>query len=227
MLIAEELEEEQDLFRPTWERFRGYGVLGLPFASGHLLAFQRMTASSVGPPSTSIWHRDPSGCWTMLVDTTPDRSCPRFFGAAMDRVVVEDIDLSWDGPRRLSLRAPEHGLQWGIRLTSDFVTRTLSWMGSLVPGAAWRNQRVHSLVGRVGGKALGVGKLSLSGRVPNGQRFLAVPRMVFGIEATAAVVQGKDLGSMGPLQEQARLGDFWIPNGGLFAIGGAAIESLD
>ena len=45
--------------------------------------------------------------------------------------------------------------------------------------------------------------------------------------ATAAVVDGVDLGPMGALERQARLGDFWIPNRGIFAFGDARFEVLD
>ena len=31
------------------ERFTGYGVMGVPFASGHYLALRDMVATSVGP----------------------------------------------------------------------------------------------------------------------------------------------------------------------------------
>ena len=38
------------------ERFAGYGVMGLPFASGHVLAMRRFPASSIGPGYSSVWH---------------------------------------------------------------------------------------------------------------------------------------------------------------------------
>ncbi len=227
-LMAEDLEGKPNLLRPTWDRFHGYGVMGLPFASGHLLAFRRMTASSIGPPFTAVWHRDPSGWWTMLVDTDPERSCARFFGRGMGRVMmVEEIELSWGGPRWLSLRVPEFGLQLGIRLSSDTITRALNWLGSILPGAVWRSSWGRSTMGRVGGQALGAGHLSLSGRAPNGQSYFALPKVVFRIGAAAAVVRGEDLGPMGPLQKQASVGDFWIPNQGVFAIGEAGFESIE
>ena len=47
------------------ERFTGYGVMGMPFASGHYLALRDMVASSVGPAYRAIWHRDPEGRWTI------------------------------------------------------------------------------------------------------------------------------------------------------------------
>jgi len=42
--------EDRTLIAPgREERFFGYGVMGLPFASEHVLALRRFTASSVGP----------------------------------------------------------------------------------------------------------------------------------------------------------------------------------
>jgi hypothetical protein len=227
MHCAEELEEKRHLFNESWERFRGYGVMGLPFASGHVLAFRRMADSSLGPAFTSIWHRDPAGTWTMMVSEDPWLTCPRFFGSAVDRVVHTEIDLSWDEPMRLSLRVPEERVQWGIRLSSDFFTRSMSWAGRVMPGRVRRSRWVLGPLGRLGGRILGLGHLSLAGVSPNGQRYVAFPRLLWRIEASAAVVNGQELGPIGPLPRQARLGQFPIPNGGVFAFGEAAFERLD
>ena len=126
----------------------------------------------------------------------------------------------------LSVRVPERGLQWGMRMSSDVLTRTLSWMVSAVPEKAWIWSNLLLPAGRLAGRILGVGELSLTGRAPNGQRFVVVPRVLFRIEAAAAVVEGQDLGSVGPLRQQARLGDFWIPNRGIFATGSAGCEAV-
>jgi hypothetical protein len=224
MLLAEQLEERKSPFGRPIERFRGYGVLGSPFLSGHFLSFRRTTSSSLGSPFTSIWHRDPKGYWTMVVDTDPALSCPRYFGEAMDRILVKDIGLAWEGPNRLSLEIPELGLEWGLRFSSDVVTRALGWVGSVFPGAFWRVPWMRSMVSGVGGRALGVGHLSFSGRAPEGQKFFLVPKALFRVEATVAVVGGEDLGPMGPLSEQVRIGDLWLPNGGLFGIGEAGFR---
>ena len=69
------------------------------------------------------------------------------------------------------------GLHWGIRLSSDIVTRAMSWGGTILPGAVWRNSRARFTIGRFGGKALGVGKLCFSGRTPNGQEYVLTNRM--------------------------------------------------
>lgn len=225
--LSEEMERDPLLPGGSEERFAGYGVMGLPFASGHLLAFRRMTASSIGPPYTTVWHRDPFGRWMFFTDVEPDLSCPRFFGGALDEVVRGEIELSWDGPYELSLRIPETRLQWGVRLSSDLWTRGMSTGGRMVPGALWRNERFLSALGPAGGRLLGLGNMALTGALPNHQRFWAAPRSLWRVEASAAILDGRDLGDMAPLKEQARLGDLWIPNDGIFAVGEARFEGFD
>lgn len=59
--LATETEQRPKLPEGGEERFGGYGIMGLPFSSGHVLAMRRFPASSIGPTYTSIWHRDPAG----------------------------------------------------------------------------------------------------------------------------------------------------------------------
>lgn len=225
--LAEGLEGVASLPAAAGERFRGYGVVGLPFDSGHVLAFRRSSASSLGRAYSTVWHRDPDGAWTFFTNVAPEVSCPRFFAAASARVVVGEVELSWDGPFDLSLRVPDAGLQWGVRLSSDVRTRILSTVGKLMPGPLRRQDRVLGVVSAVAGPLLGVGRLAFSGRSPNGQRFQAVPSLVWRIEATAAMLDHEDLGRIAPLPRQVRLGDFWIPNGGVFAFGESRFEAFD
>jgi hypothetical protein len=225
--LAEEMEADPRLPAGAGERFRGYGVIGLPFDSGHVLAFRRISASSLGPAYTTVWHRDPAGCWTFFTDVDPELSCPRFFSAALTKVVPGEVGLSWDGPFDLSMRVPEAGLQWGVRLSSDLRTGALSAVGRMMPGPLWRADRVLGAAGAVAGRVLGVGKLALSGTSPNGQGFQAASILVWRVAATAAMLDREDLGRIAPLHGQARLGDFWIPNGGLFAFGESRFQDLD
>src|SRR5580704_16445577 len=62
--FAREREEKPELPEGTCERVSGYGVMGLPFQSRHLLGLRRWTASSIGEAFTSIWHRNREGQWT-------------------------------------------------------------------------------------------------------------------------------------------------------------------
>lgn len=47
--LIEQLEASASLPAGSNERFSGYGVMGLPFRSAHILAMRRFPASSVGP----------------------------------------------------------------------------------------------------------------------------------------------------------------------------------
>ncbi|MGW8267486.1 MAG: hypothetical protein ACWGSQ_14055 [Longimicrobiales bacterium] len=226
-VLAEEMERSPEVPTGSDERFVGYGVMGVPFSSGHVLAFRRMTATSVGGPYTTVWHRSPQGRWTFFTDSEPTQSCPRFFGAALDEVVTGEIELSWEGPFELSLRVPEAGFLWGVRLAPDLKTRGISALGRLLPAPVWRSEVALSLLGTVGGPLLGLGQLALAGSAPNGQHFRAAPKLLWRVEATAAILDRVDLGEMDPLPEQVRIGDFWIPNDGIFAIGSARFDRFD
>src|SRR5215472_12925720 len=65
------------------ERFAGYGIMGQPFRSGHVLAVRRFPYNTIGAAYTSVWHCDLAGRWTMWSDASPLCSCPRYFGPAL------------------------------------------------------------------------------------------------------------------------------------------------
>jgi len=215
---------------PPWagrERFGGYGVMGLPFASGHILGMRRFPASSVGPGYTSVWHRDPAGGWTFYSDVEPLQSCNRFFGSAVEAFHRTPIALEWTGPRSLRIDVATAGLVWESRFASTPATRLMNLMGSVLPEALWRSGVVLDAMGAVAGPLLRAGKLRLRGRVPNGQAFIASPRLIWAIPEATAVLAGEELGPVGPVPEQAALGDFMIPQRGLLAFGMAFFEPFD
>ena len=67
--IAERLEQHAELPKGKEEQFAGYAVMGLPFASGHVLGLRHFPASSLGPGYTSVWHRNPGGRWVFCQGT--------------------------------------------------------------------------------------------------------------------------------------------------------------
>lgn len=212
--------------REDRERFNGYGVMGLPFASGHILGLRRFPASSIGPGYTSIWHRNPAGDWTFYADAEPLQSCSRFFGNAVAESRYTPIMIDWTGPRSLSVRIAGE-MEWDLTLKSTLVTRLMTGLGSLLPEALWHSERVLSAMGVMASVLLGAGKLRLAGTAPNGQRFIANPRLIWIIRESRAVIKGEDLGALGPVSPQAWLGDFAIPNRGILAFGNAAFEPFD
>jgi hypothetical protein len=219
MVLAAEMERTKGRPDRACERIRGYGVTGLSFVSGHILAFHRVTQSSIGPAYTAIWHRSPDGIWMAMVDVDPERASGRYFGSAFQRVLVDRIELEWKGRKRLHLRAPAARLQWAIRLASDPATRLLSWVTRALPEGLREQEWALGILGWAAGWTVGTESSSLTGRTPNGQRFAAVPRTVWRVEASAAVAGGEDLGPLGPHPAQARIGEIRIPRGDIFVFG--------
>ena len=208
------------------ERFAGYGIMGLPFRSGDVIAMRRFPASSLGPGYTSVWHRDPAGQWTFYSDRDLMQSCNRYFGSAVARGKVTPIDVRWPGPEQIVVQVPGE-LTCDVRLAATPATRVMNGMGRAMPDALWRNRVVLTAMAAAAGAALRAGRLSMQGTTPNGQRFIANPRLIWMAAESTAVLNGRSLGPAGPLTEQARLGDFWIPQRGLFAVGSAFFEPLD
>jgi hypothetical protein len=193
--------------------------MGLPFSTGHVLGLRRWTASSVGVGFTSIWHRDPVGRWTFYETVGGESGCRRYFGADVGRVEIGPIRLDWETSNRVHVRTADGSVEWTIEAGSTLMTRLMSAVGASVPAAAWRSPSVLAAMGTVAGRALGVGKLRLTGQTSNSQHFDANPRRIWYVTASRAVVEGVDLGPPGPLTEQARMADFYFPQRGVLAVG--------
>ncbi len=95
----------------------------------------------------------------------------------------------------------------------------MSVVGSALPLAAWRSRPVLAAMGHLAGSLLRVGRVKLTGMTSNRQRFDANPLRIWYVTDSHAVVEGSELGPIGPLAEQAHLGDFYIPQRGIFARG--------
>ncbi len=209
------------------ERFNGYGVMGLPFASGHVLAMRRFTSSSVGPGYTSVWHRTPNGDWTFYANVPPRQACTRFFGAIAADAVDTEIRITWSGPSHLNITMPAMQFSWDLEVGATTATRIMNAAGRLLPHTAWQSRTLLAVMGSVAGPLLSVGKVGLYGRVPNGQHFIANPRVLWAVLSSHACLAGEDFGPPGAVEPQAHLGDFWIPQRGILAIGQAYFEVFD
>lgn len=225
--VVEQLEAAPSLPTGADERFNGYGVMGLPFSSGHILAMRRFSASSLGPGYTSVWHRTPAGEWVFYATVPPRQSCTRFFGVLASDSMQTAISITWLAPFRLRVTIPAVSLDWDVGVGSTLATRLMNAAGRLLPRAAWHSSAVLAAMGRVAGPLLGVGRVGLEGSVPNGQRFIANPRVLWAITDSRAVLAGENLGPPGPVRPQAHLGGFWIPQRGMFAIGQSYFEPFD
>jgi hypothetical protein len=226
--LVDSLEQGAQLPSGNEERFAGYGVMGVPFSSGDILAMRRFPASSLGQGYTSVWHRDSQGRWTFYSDVPPQLACPRYFGSAIGEAVVREIGITWTSPRDVTIAIEEDpGLDWHLSLAETPATRLLNAVGGVLPDALWRKEAVLKPMGKAASLMLRAGRLGLTGQVPNHQRFIANPMLIWAIQSSTARMGDQDLGSVGSLPLQTRLGDFWIPQRGIFAIGRAFFEPLD
>lgn len=201
--------------------------MGLPFISGHLLALRRFPVTSVGPGYRSVWHRDPRGRWTFFQDAPPGQACTRYFGAAVSEVVAAQINLDWTGLQDLSISVTgsQRRLDWRIILRSTVSTGVMNAVGAVMPESWWRRPALLAAMGPIAGRMLGVGRVRLVGRVPNGQRFVVNPIRALRVAGSRATLDGADLGEIGPAPSQGALADFLIPQRGIFAIGRALFDT--
>jgi hypothetical protein len=223
--VARRIEQGSPIPPGGAERFVGYGVMGLPFSSGHVLALRRFPSSSIGPGYTAIWHRTAQGSWTIWADIEPPKACPRYFGSELEQAIQAPIELLWRDPFRMTAKIyAGQALDWQIEIGSTFVTRSLSAVAKMIPDSLWRRRSVRTVMGAVAGPLLGAGRLSLDGIAPNGQWFEANPKLIWFVTGGRALLHGADLGPSGSLDQQGSLGDFLIPQRGIFAVGQSLFE---
>ncbi len=217
--FARRVEDHPALPPGDGERVSGYGVMGLPFRSGHVLGLRRWTASSIGESFTSIWYRDPEGTWTFYESARCEIACSRYFGADVARFRLGAISLDWQGSHRLHVTTGDAAVDWTLELGATPFSRALSAVASALPERAWQSAPLLHAMGPLAGRMLGVGKVRLTGLTSNAQHFQANPLRLWYVIASTAVVEGQELGPTGPLAQQAHMADFYFPQRGLFAVG--------
>jgi hypothetical protein len=224
-----DLASELSQLTPTRERFpwpgyeyvKGWGVFGLPFDSGHVLALRVFPANDFGPYRT-IWHRDPAGKWSIYVDGPRlDTACPRYYGAACERTDFARFNLTWTGPMSLRIEVERPSIQWTL---TAIETPTLSFLNSVsasLPLGTWRPPaliRAREAMARW----LGMGNIQMAGTMPNGQWGILMPQRMYFIEESKAVIDGVDLGAPARLDETPKIGAIPLPARGVLAVGQAA-----
>jgi len=224
--LVEQIEKNSLLPEANADRFAGYAVVGLPFPSGHVLALRRFPASSLGPGYTSVWHRNAHGTWTFYSTVEAEQSCSKYFGNEVEKNVHANIQIVWTAPDTLQVVAEcAPPLTWEITLTETAASRLMNFAARQLPDSFWQKRFMLGFMGLAARVILGTGKMNLAGRTPNGYEFIANPKQVWLVKSSRAVVDGVDLGPVGPLSSQARLNEFLIPQRGLFAAASAFMQS--
>lgn len=212
---------------PDHEYVKGWGVMGLPFDSGHYLAL-RVFPENDFAPYKAVWHRDAEGRWSIFVDGPRlDTACPRYFGPACAHVGYAEIDLTWTGPMALRVTIDAARLDWALNATETRLLRALNAMSSRLPLWTWRPRpllRARELLAR---RVLGMGDLRMSGAMPSGHHGTLMPQRMFLIEDAMAVLGGVDLGRAAHVKPTPDIGGFPLPARGVLAIGQAAWPILD
>lgn len=211
---------------PGHEYVRGWGVFGMPFDSGHVLALRVFPEGSFGP-NRALWHRDPEGRWSIYYDAPqPDVACPRYFGRACSTVAPARISVTWDGPRTLRVELDEPRLVWTLTARRSWVLGLLNPMMAAMPLASWRVPALVRLRERTAA-ALGMGDLALSGPMPSGHHGLLMPERMYFVDEARVVLGGADLGRPTRAASNPTIGDVALPARGVLAFGRAMWPVLD
>jgi hypothetical protein len=204
---------------PGHEYVKGWGVFGLPFDSGHVLALRVFPDNSFAPYST-VWHRDPNGRWAIYADAPRlDIACPRYYGAACDHTAHARIRIEWTGPASIRVTMDAPPLEWTLTATDTPLLRAFNAVSAQLPSWTWRPApllRARELLAR---HVLGMGDLRLFGTMPSGHVGTLMPQRMYLIEESRAVLAGADLGVPTRAVQNPRIGDVALPARGVLAIG--------
>lgn len=208
------------------EYVKGYGVFGLPWSSGHVLALRVFPENDFAPYVT-VWHRDPAGVWSIYYQAPrPDVACPRYYGSAALRNEPAQIDVAWDGPDRLSVQLDHPALSWTLSLREPFALRVLNALSRRMPLWTWKPPAL--LLPREWiARALGLGRIKLGGIMPSGHYGILMPQRMFFIDRSEAVLDGVDLGRPARMHPNPRIGDVPLPARGVLAVGQAYFTIRD
>lgn len=207
------------------DRYAGYGVLGVAFASGDILALRRFPVASTGCGYTAVWHRRPDGAWVFHTDASCDQGCTSHFAPALERVQLGPIRLEWEDGWRLTVYVDGgREIVWSLRLGSTWRTRAATALAAVVPERYWVDPLTLDGIALLTRGLVGTGPIRLTGHLPSGARFYSNPRRVWEVETSRASIRGTDLGAMTLLPGRASLGEFLIPRRPLLASGPLFIE---
>lgn len=216
--------------RSPWgghEYARGYGVLNLPFDSGHLLGL-RVFPENDFAPYVSVWHRSPAGAWAIYVDgPSLETSCPRYWGSAIRTAAFADIDVTWTGPTDLRVTMDEPALVWTLSMGAPRLHRVLNAVEGALPLWTWRIRALRRLREAVARHALGYGDIDLSFTTASRHEAVLLARRNYRIEASGATLRGRSLGEPTTLDENPAIGGVALPKAPSFAFGQAQAAIQD
>ncbi|HZQ49794.1 MAG TPA: hypothetical protein VFB69_05765 [Candidatus Dormibacteraeota bacterium] len=197
------------------EYVKGWGVVGLPFDSGHVLALRVLPESNF-VSYRALWHRNPHGEWAVYVDQQKPCACTTYYGAACSRTAYTPLRIEWIGPASVRVTMDRPSVDWTFTASDDWRLRALNAVNSRLPLASWRSRALVRAREEVA-RALGMGRLQLSGTTPSGHLGTLMPEELYFIEESRAVVDGMDLGRPAHLLDNPLIGTLPLPTRGVLA----------
>ena len=217
-------ERQGDPPWPGYEYVKGWGVFGLPFDSGHVLALRVFPENDFSPYRT-LWHRDPEGRWSIYVDgQSVHTACPRYYGQVCTHVGYASIQLEWTGPATLRISMDGPALEWTVTAHQTPALRVMNAISPRLPLSSWRSPRLVAAREAVARHVLGLGDIRMSGPMPSGHAGILMPERMYFIDETSAVLGGVDLGHATRVSPNPHIGEVPLPARGLLAIGQGAWE---
>lgn len=211
---------------PGHEYVRGWGVFGLPFDSGHVLALRVFPESDFGPYRT-VWHHDPAHNWSIYVDGPRlDTACPRYYSSACATTEFAAISLTWTGPTTLRVQVDKPSLDWTLTASQTPAMRVLNALSARMPLWTWRPHALIRFREKLAHR-LGMGDLQMTGVMPSGHFGMLMPKRMYLVEESAAILDGVDLGRPTHQERNPTIGGVSLPARGVLAIGQAMWQILD
>ena len=212
---------------PGFEYVRGFGVFGLPFDSGHVLALRVFPENDFGAYIT-VWHRTPEGIWSIFVDGPRlDTACPRYYGAAVRYVQFSKITLRWTEAMALSISVDSPQLDWQVSMATPLLFKLMNALSPRLPEPFWRAPTTLRAFEWLGKTLFDLGDITLTGTAPNGHFTILMPQRMFLIASAQAKLNGYDLGRPTRSPENPAIGTVNLPARPIFAVGRAYFEIQD
>jgi hypothetical protein len=220
-------ERQGDPPWPGHEYVKGWGVFGLPFDSGHVLALRVFPENDFSPYRT-VWHRDPQGRWAIYVDgASADTACPRYYGPACQHVGYASIRLEWTGPASLRVTMDRPALEWTVTARQTPSLAVMNAVSPRLPLSSWRPRSLLRAREVMAKRAFGLGDIKMSGTMPSGHEGVLMPERMYLIDESSAVLDGIDLGHPTRVAPNPTIGSVPLPARGVLAVGGGVWKVLD
>jgi hypothetical protein len=120
-----------------YEHYYGYGMMILPFSSGHLLGF-RVFPQNDFAPYKSLWRCDPKGNWSIYNDgQSPRATCPRWWGPALKHQSLRGFRLEWVDKNNIRIEMSNPVIVWQIELGAKPLLNVLNTPNAAMPNWKW------------------------------------------------------------------------------------------